>query len=38
MLGNLLCLLEVHLVIEQWFKQTLCVSYFTKIHSGVSRI
>ena len=26
----------VHFVIEQWFKQTHCFSYFTNIHSGFS--
>ena len=30
MLDNLLCWLGVNLSIEKWFKQTLCVSYFTK--------
>ena len=28
----------VHLVMEQWFKQTFCDSYFTKIHSCISII
>ena len=31
MLYILLSLIWVHLLINQWFKQTLCVSYFTKV-------
>ena len=33
-LANLLCFFGVNLVIEDWFKQTHCVSYFTKIRLG----
>ena len=31
-LANLLCWLGLHLEIEQWFKKTHCVIYFTNIH------
>ena len=38
MLANLLSLLGVHFFIEQWFKKTLCVSYFIKTPSGLFTI
>ena len=34
MLANLMSWLGLHLVIEKWFNQKLCVIYFTKIHLG----
>ena len=33
MLANSLTWLGVHLVLDQWFKQALCVSYFTELIS-----
>ena len=33
-LDHLLSLLWVHLVLDKWFKQTLCVKYFTELFLG----
>ena len=33
-LDNLLCLFDIHIVIEEWLKKTLYVIYFTKITFG----
>ena len=37
-LDTLLWWFGVHLVIEKWFNKTKCVSCFTKIHLGCSKI